>query len=245
MFHAVLSLSTFEVITLIIKKIAVAVLLICMAPIAWSQGGSRFGSVERGGEWDISIGAVYMGSESVGGEGPEGQPSSSLEIDDDWGFAFAFGYNFTNHWALSFDMSFLTPRYQATLIGDQPGDTPETFSHKMDMFSGLVRGTYHFLEGPITPFVDLSAGFTYIDSNVADRPPTTGCWWDPWWGYVCQTFVSTYSDTRFNYGGGLGLRWDINSDLFLRATYSVMKLDLSSSSDPTFGIGRIDIGWGF
>lgn len=224
---------------MLIKKIIVAVILIVFSTVAWSQG------YDRAQHWDLSIGALYMGSESIGGGGAQGQQSSSLEIDDDWGLGFTFGYNFTNHWALSFDLNFLTPRYQATLVPEDPADSPETFSHQMDMFSGLVRGTYNILQGPITPFIDLSAGFTYIDSNVADRPPTTGCWWDPWWGYVCQTFASTYNDTRFSYGGGFGVRWDIGSDMFFRATYSIMTLDMGNSSDPLLDIGRLDIGWRF
>jgi opacity protein-like surface antigen len=222
-----------------LKKVVVAIMLISLSPAAWSQ------AYDRAQNWDISVGVLYMGSESIGGGGPPGQQSSSLEIDDDWGLAFNFGYNFTNHWALSFDLSFLTPRYTATLVPEDPAASPESFSQNMDMFSGLVRGTYNFLSGPVTPFVDLSAGFTYLDSNVADRPPTTGCWWDPWWGYICSTYVSTYTDTRFNYGGGLGVRWDINSEVFFRATYSVMKLDIGNSSDPLFDIGRLEIGWMF
>jgi opacity protein-like surface antigen len=228
---------------LLVKKLVFVVTLIAMAPLAWSQ--SRFGAEDREGKWDLSLAAIYLGSESVSGGGEPGQQGSSLEIEDDWGFGINIGYNFTNHWALSFDMSFLRPRYNATLVGENPGDPPETFSHEMDMFSGLVKGTYNILNGPVTPFIDLSAGFTYIDSNVADRPPTTGCWWDPWWGYVCQTFTSTYSDTRFNYGGGFGVRWDINRDLFLRASYSIMVIDLGSSSDPTFDVGSLAIGWSF
>jgi hypothetical protein len=220
----------------LIKKTIVAILLFTLAPLAWSN--------ERTANWDMSLGVLYQGSESAGGGAPPGLQSSSLEIDDDWGFAFNFGYNFTSHWALSFDMSFLTPSYKATVVPDDPAVSPETVSHSMDMFSGVVRGTYNILSGPITPFVDLSAGFTYIDSNVVDRPPTTGCWWDPWWGYVCSSFVSTYSDTRFNYGGGLGVRWDLG-ELFLRATYSVVKIDFSNSDDPTFGVGRLDVGWTF
>lgn len=233
----------FKVIILKIKRIAVAILFLALAPLAWSQGAFRSGPNERAGEWNLSLEVLYLGSENLSGGSEPGQQVSSLGINDDWGFGFGFGYNFTNHLALSFDMNFLRPRYNATLVPEDPADGPETFSHHMDMFNGLVKGTYNLIDGPITPFVDLSAGFTYIDSNVADRPPTTGCWWDPWWGYICQTFTSTYSDTRFNYGGGVGIRWDINRDMFLRASYSIMKVDFGKTSDPEFGMGRLEIGW--
>lgn len=218
-------------------------MMISVTPLAWSQGVFGSGSYQRAGAWDLSLEFLYLDSESVSGGGEPGQQSSSLAIQDDWGFGFGFGYNYTNNWALSFDMSFLKPRYNATLVPEDPADPPQTISHKMDMFNGQVKGTYNLFDGPITPFVDLSAGFTHVDSNVANQPPITGCWWDPWWGYICRTFTSTYNDTSFSYGGGVGVRWDVGQDLFLRASYSVMKIDFSSSSDPTFGMGHLVIGW--
>jgi hypothetical protein len=85
---------------------------------------------------------------------------------------------------------------------------------------------------------------TSLDSNIADGLPTTGCWWDYWWGYVCRSYWSTYSDTSFSYGGGLGIRWDINGALFMRASYNLLKIDTGgNSNDPTLDMGRIEIGW--
>jgi len=158
---------------------------------------------ERAGEWNLSLLAIYLGSKSSAGSN-----GSSINVQDDWGLGFMVGYNFTNHFALGFEMNFLEPRY------------------------------------PVTPFIDLSLGLTNLDSNVTEGLPTTGCWWDYWWGYVCQSWWSTYSDTNFSYGGALGIRWDISSAIFLRASYNLLRIDTgSSSSDPTLDMGRIEIGW--
>jgi len=219
---------------MIIKRIMASAVLFAMAPLAWSQGAFSFGgSDERAGKWDMSVEAIYLDSESLSG------PSDlSLDIKDDWGFGFSFGYNFTNNWALSFDMSYLSPRY--TLTGTPDGETsPKSLSHQMDMFNGLIKGTYNFIDGPVTPFIDLSLGFSYLDSRIKDGP--NYCYPDWWWGWVC--YSNTRSDTKFNYGGGLGLRWDLNSDIFLRASYSLMNIDLSNTSDPQLGMGRMEIGW--
>jgi len=221
-----------------IKKLLLAITLITAAPITWSQGALRAGPDQRAGEWNFSLEPVYIGSEGISGKN-----GSSLDIKDEWGLGFNIGYNYTNNWALSFEVNFLKPRYDAIIVPEEAGLGPQKFSHKMDMINGLLKGTYNFVDGPVTPFIDLSVGFSYLDSNVADRPPTTGCWWDPWWGYVCQSFSSTYSDTRFNYGGGIGLRWDLSPGMFLRASYSLMKIDLGKSDNPTFDVGRLDIGW--
>ena len=207
-----------------------------VAAVATSESAIRD---ERAGEWNLSLQAIYLGSKS--GSGSNG---SSINIQDDWGLGFMVGYNFTNHFALSFEMNFLEPRYDYTFVPEDPNPTPQTISEKLTIFNGLLTGTYNVLEGPVTPFIDLSLGLTNLDSNVTQGLPTTGCWWDYWWGYVCQSWWSTYSDTSFSYGGALGVRWDISSAIFLRASYNLLRIDTgSSSSDPTLDMGRIEIGW--
>lgn len=215
-----------------IKKILIIVTLFTMAPQAWAQGAFRFGSNERAGQWDLSLGAVYQDSEFIMGPG-----DSTLDIKDRWGFGLTFGYNFTNHLALSFEFDFISPSYE--LSGTTEDNGFQTISHRMDMFNGLLKGTYNLLEGPVTPFIDLSIGFSYTDSKIQDGP--SYCYPDWYWGWVC--YSSSHDDTNLNYGGGLGIRWDINRDMFMRASYSIMKLDISSTSDPEFGVGRIEFGW--
>ncbi len=218
---------------MIINRLVIAILLMAMAPVAWSQGTFRYGSGERAERWDMSLEFIYLNSETVSAPG-----ESSLAINDDYGFGFNFGYNFTNNWALGFEMNFLSPRYTLTNVPDD-GSPTESFSHKMDMFNGMVKGTYNLIDGPITPFVDLSLGFSYLDSNVKDGP--SYCYPDWWWGWVC--YSNTADTTRLNYGGGLGVRWDISHDIFMRASYSVMMIDASNVSDPIFDMGRLEIGW--
>ena len=221
-------------------RILLAVLLLLMAGSAWSQGAFRFGPDERAGEWNLSIGATYQGSEFINGEG-----GSSVDLSDDWGFLFNVGYNINNHFMLSGEFIFQTPKYEFTAIPQDPNDDIVNISARADFFSGLFKGTWHILDGNFTPFIDASIGFTYIDSRVADGPPQTGCWWHPWWGYICSQFWNTYDDTRFNYGGGAGLRWDVSRGVFLRASYSILFIDASNQSDPSLDVGRFEVGWRF
>lgn len=215
-----------------LKKIILIVTLITVAPQAWSQGAFRFGSDERADTWDFSVAAIYQDSEFI-----TGPVDLTLDIKDRWGFGFNFGYNFTNHLALSFEFDFVSPSYVFSGTDDK-GDF-QTISHRMDMFNGLLKGTYNLLSGPVTPFIDLSIGFSYTDSNIKDGPST--CYPDWYWGWVC--YSSSHDDTSLNYGGGLGIRWDINRDMFMRASYSIMKLDISNTTDPEFGVGRLEFGW--
>ncbi len=155
---------------------------------------------QRGDNWEAAIGAVSTGSESSAGEN-----GSSLRIDRDVGLNLSASYNFDSHWALGFDATFLQPSYTAVFNTDDAG--PVKVKHKLSVFSGQFNGTWNMTDGPLTPYLQAGLGWTYVDSNVTDGPPTTGCWWDPWWGYVCRNFYSTYDDTRFSYGVGAGLRW--------------------------------------
>ena len=80
---------------------------------------------------------------------------------------------------------------------------------------------------------------------MADGPPVTGCWWDPWWGYICSQFWSTYSQSNLSYGAGVGLRWDITESIFAKDGYHLLILNLSESKNAEFGSGRLEFGWRF
>ena len=110
----------------------------------------------------------------------------------------------------------------------------------------MIKGTLNFLEGPITPYVEAGLGWTEIDSNIQDQPPLTGCWWDPWWGYICDTFYSTYSKSQESFSGAAGLRWDIDNGLTLKAAYGVLNVKASrASGDANFEMYRVDLAWRF
>jgi hypothetical protein len=100
---------------------------------------------------------------------------SSLETDDELGFSFGLGYNLSQRLLLTGELD----------VGS---------------FSGIA--TWHFMDGPITPYVSATLGWTWVDSNIADGPPQVGCWWDPWYGYICTSLTETKSDTSMSYGFG-------------------------------------------
>jgi opacity protein-like surface antigen len=92
--------------------------------------------------------------------------------------------------------------------------------------------------------VQAGLGWTYIDSNVSDGRPTTGCWWDPWWGYVCADFYDTYDDNRFSYGAGAGLRYEFRNGMFVKGSYNLLELDgEGNGADPSFDLWRLELGW--
>ena len=123
---------------------------------------------------------------------------------------------------------------------------PDTIRSKLDMFSYEVKGVYHIIDGAFTPFVEASAGWTNMDSNIPDGPPTSGCWWDPWWGYICDSFYSTYSKTRFSYGGAVGFRFDTRGGAGIKASYGIKEIDTSNATESaSFELWRLELLWRF
>lgn len=221
------------------RLITVTGLLLITTTISAQQ--FRVPSVDnsRANKWDFSFNILATESEKAGSTN-----GSGLDISSETGWGFGIGYNLNNNFALAFDFSFVEPRYTATLVDEE--DVSTTISHKMTISTGQFKGIWNFADGPLTPYADLGLGWTYIDSNVSSSPPITGCWWDPFWGWICGSFYNTYSDTSFSYGGGLGLRWQITPGFFLRGSYNLLKIDMSSSvGDLDLNSWRVDIGTSF
>jgi opacity protein-like surface antigen len=213
-------------------------LLSLVAHTATAQGSWVPKSLDRANTWETSFQVIFQDDESVAGLG-----GSSIDFDDDTGFGFGVTYNVNNHFALGGDFNFTRPDYDAVLIDENAQAV--LISNRASVFTGQLRGTYNIFAGPLTPYVEGGLGWTYIDSNVADQPPIVGCWFDPYRGYVCDTFFSTYSDTSFSYSVGAGVRWDINSEFGVRAGLSRLRLDLGSDTTADLDIGRADIYWRF
>jgi opacity protein-like surface antigen len=195
---------------------------------------------DRAGTWEVGLQVVDTSSLTLSGE--EG---SGLSIGSETGWGISGGYNFTNRLAILGDWTWSKPSYDATFLIEDTGEL-ETLSHSLNINTLHVKGVFYFTEGALAPFIEAGLGWSYLDSNVVDGPPTTGCWWDPWWGYVCQNFFSTYSDTRTSYSGAVGLRWDLRNGMTLRGSYGLLEVDTSSATeDASMDAIKLDLLWRF
>lgn len=194
-------------------------------------------AADRGKKWELSLGMIGTSSES-----DSAVNGSSIDFDSAVGWSFGAGYNLTSKLSLGFTGSFVRPKYSATYNTDEDGLV--TLDHKASIFNGHFNGTWHFMEGPFTPFVSAGLGWTHANSNVSRGPPVTGCWWDPWWGYVCRNYYSTYKDTQFSYSVGAGLRYDFENDWFVRGSINRLQLDGNGEGvEPKFDSWRLEVGW--
>lgn len=187
---------------------------------------------ERTGHWDASIFVNYVEGETLDFSG-----DGDGKIKDDWGWGIGIHYNFDNHWNLGFDMAFNTPDYESK-FPTEDGDV--YVDHTANRFDGQLNLQYNFLRGPITPYLQAGLGWTYMDSNIV-KSISTYC--SGYYYSYCRAYANTFDDTSFSYNLGLGLRWDVNEQVFLRGAYIQQWIDTDGSPNPANG--RIEVGFMF
>lgn len=213
------------------KNLVLAIVLIAIPCMSSAQGS-------RSDKWEASVSGVFQESKSIGSEG-----GSSLDVRSNTGFGINFAYNFSSKLALGLDMEFLKPGYSAVLVDENGLEDDVVINHRISQFNGRIKGTFNFIDGPFTPFVEAGLGWSYFDSNVVDGTPIVGCWWHPWWGYICDGFYNTFTETQFSYGVGAGLRYEFIGGMFIKASYNHWELDgMGNANDSGFEAGRIEIG---
>jgi hypothetical protein len=190
----------------------------------------------RNKNWEVSLAVSSQSGLDLANDG-----GSSIDVDSAIGWGFTLGYNLTNKWNFQYRFTLVKPDYLAVIVPGEMPDAPQVVDYTLSRYSNQLNATYHFFEGSFTPFLQLGAGWSKVDSNVPSSPPTTGCWWDPWWGYICDTTWNTYDTSEFTWNAGLGVRWDINGALFLRGSWNreFMKVDAGSLD---FDLLSVDIG---
>ncbi len=189
----------------------------------------------RDGVFDLYLLPHYNLSKDFKGTG-----GSSVDFDSSWGIGFGFGYNFTSHLALNFDIGWSSTNYTATTIDDN--NNSSQYSSEMESNTTSFTGIYNFSKRAFTPYISGTLGWTFINTNIPSGPPGLSCWWDPWWGYTCSEFLPTETQTNFNYGVGFGFRFDISRSFFMRAAYDKNWIDFKRIPAEDFDVIRIDIG---
>jgi len=223
------------------KRLILLLVLIVMSSTAYAQRFNKKPEYtnDREGRWEVSALMFSEGSTSQ-----SFQDGSAIDVDSKLGWGLTFAWNWTQKWHLSWKIGMVQPDYMVRLVPEDPEATAPTISYQMTRYLNQLDVTYHFFRGPLTPFVQAGVGWSKVDSNIPNAPPVTGCWWDPWWGYICDTAWSTYDTSQFTYNLGLGLRWDVNDALFMRGTYNreFMSLDRGSLDVDLLGL-EIGLMW--
>jgi opacity protein-like surface antigen len=188
---------------------------------AWSLAAHA----DRDTGWEFGGELIYQDSQDI-----DGDNGSSASIDSDIGLALTFGYRFSERVELTMGLDWNNVDYTAELVS---GTLPVVVGvdGELESFTPRVGVNFNFMEGPFTPYVNGTIGYTFIDTNIPNGPPQTGCWWDPWYGQICGTWQSTRSLEEFVYGAGLGVRYDVNDAWSVKFEYQKRWIDADSSPD--------------
>jgi hypothetical protein len=208
--------------------------LIVLAALAIIPATASAQMRDRAGRWEGTIQTRYTGSDTIGF-----QNGNSVDLGSGFGLGLGFAYNFTNKMSLGVDFSWGT--------SDNTYKAPGGGSIKATGYtSGLyLNGVYNFIDGPITPYVNGFLGGTYFDTGVPDSA-STGCYYYPWYGYVCGTVTTAKTSTNFTYGAGVGVRWDINDQFFIKGGVQQQWFQVGGASGtPSITVGRLDFGMKF
>ena len=222
-------------IRIMVVALAVAAIGAIMPGPADAQGFTTVRPGGRGGNWEFSLPIVYADSARI-----SGQNGTSVDVNSDWGFGFGLGYNFNDNLQLNGLLTFGYRSYEATTVNTD-GSTRK-YNNYMDTSTLSLNGVYYLLNGNITPFASAGVGITYVDTNIPTGTGSTSCWYDPWYGYVCNSYVPTKTENDISYNAGIGVRFDVNRQFGMQFGYYKTWIDISKASGtPDFDIWRLDI----
>jgi opacity protein-like surface antigen len=209
--------------------------------LAAYAAGAAAQSAQRAGKWEFTLQPQYTHGMSIStGNGSGGQVDSAL------GFGFGVAYNLNNHFQLGGDFFWNNASYVATTADASNPANTKTTQGTLSTSTIRFSGVWNILNSDFTPFVMAGIGSTYVSTNVPSAPPTNGCYWDPWWGYVCGTYYPTRYAYDVSYSGGLGLRWDIDRSVFLRALAIRQYIDAGGTLGTVYTDQyRFDVGFKF
>jgi opacity protein-like surface antigen len=205
-------------------------------------------SGNRANTWEFTMQANYLGSENVTFDG-----GASADINSDVGFGFGGAYNFNEHFAMRADLMWNSSDYTAMRVLDtgsvgSPGTKTGNrgFNSSLDSATLALGADFYFVDAMVSPFLGVSAGWTYIDTNIPSGPAQTACWWDPWYGYICDGYQPSIDDTEFSYGAAAGLRVDLSDNVFLRATIGANYVDYGKGADSdNYTVSTLGIGFSY
>lgn len=216
-------------------------LLACVALAASATAQAS----EREGTWETTLGVVFQNSSDADFQG-----GTKAEFDSDTSFVFGLGYHYTANLEFGGRLGIGTTDYDASIATDANGDgNADGFANvrgDLEFTTLLLDATWNMMSGPFSPFVTGAIGWSWVDTNIATGPPQTGCWWDPWWGYVCTSFQDTKTLDGFSYQLGVGARYDFTDTVAVHGSYRINWIDFDKAKGtPDFDGFQLSLGWKF
>jgi hypothetical protein len=217
------------------KLLILTASLLAFASTSAAQQQQYYDFNKRGGKWEVMFVLQQNDDYTL-----DFNKDVSADIKDQLGWGFQFGYNLDQHWNFSFAFDVANPDYRTRGLVDE-NLQPTDFTHESDTFSGQFNGTYHFMAGRFTPYLEAGLGWTYTDSNVSDGRYYYTC--SPYYPFYCGYGSESYDDSSFSYHTGVGIRYEFGNKLFVKAGIARRWIDMSKASGtPEQDYARFEIG---
>ena len=207
-----------------VVAVGLAIVGIALPSPAVAQGASG----QREGSWEFVLPITYSPSSSFDGQG-----GSSASLNSNLGTGLGFGYNVSNQFQMSGAFGWSNRSYNATIVDSNGARSQAGGTLSSSSFN--FNGTFFLTPGPVAPFMTAGIGSVFIDTNIPNGKPSTGCWYDPWLGYICNTYTPTKSGSAVSYNAGLGLRWELTRAVAMQGSYNQTWIDYSSSKPQLAG----------
>lgn len=196
--------------------------------------------MDDGSPWQARVGASYQPTTDVDFDG-----GSRVEFNSSTAFLIGIGYELSNHFEIGANFTYDDRDYEGLLAGDEPDEDFPVLGN-METMGVMFDLSYYFLTGRFRPFLTTAAGWNFVDTNIETRPPQIGCWWNPWYGYICESFQDTKNVDGFAYQVGAGVNYRITPSISLSGSYKMSWLDMpQADGTPTFDAIQIILNWGF
>jgi opacity protein-like surface antigen len=207
-----------------------------LIPLLLALGASHVAHAqEREPGWEFGAHLLYMSNADVGFRG-----GSSVATDDEVGVSISIGYRFNSRFELQLDLDSYSVDYDVWIVSES--NAPFRGRGTLDTISPRLNATFNFLDGPLTPYVTVGIGWSFIDTNIPEGPPYLDCFWDPWWGRICERRQDTRTVDELTYAAGLGLRWDLSPRFTLRLGYDKKWIDFDQArSTPDFDQFKVGV----
>lgn len=191
-------------------------------------------------QFEFTIGIPYLQSETTPFDG-----GTTVETKSSTGLGFGFDWHFANRFSAGATLAMHDMDYTAriALAGSPLGAPGEVVRNDLDTQSLMGNVKRYFGNwSPVAPYATGALGWVSVDTNVPTGPPVGVCWFDPWWGLVCDSFQPTRTTTEFATALGLGVRWNFSRRVFLDATVGREWIDFDNADRPDFTQLRIAFG---
>ena len=203
---------------------------VSLVAIALCVLSASVGAQDREQGWELSTFVVYQDPQKITFNG-----GSIADLDEDIGLSVSATYRLNSRLEFVFGLDWNSVNYDVNIVSSSLPQRSFSGRGDLESFTPNINANFNLFEGPVTPYVTAGAGWSFIDTNIPDAPPQFACWWDPWYGEVCNTYQSTRTTDELTYRLGVGLRWDISEDYVLRLGYAKQWLDLGqATSTPDF-----------